>query len=318
MGMFNDCQELRRLGTDLKLPTPQRRFDPFLQTKVPRLQMIVTAASAALAKRGHNGGNPAAVDRLDKFVRAFQALDPATVWDDDGVAWDAFVRQFVGTPRPPSDGAAGAGTTGHAARAKRARVDRNLDWKSMLSLDCVLQLFGFTDDEAAAVRATPCEGTTVERAVLRWLPRALAAHGFAGCFGDVVNLAYAMLGADPPSGPQTENHTVDIIKRFSKVLQNGARDKPREPLKAAAASTLWIPTHLVHDGESDDIMTLLVLEHLHRRQGSRLRVLMQLPAHRDFDKLVARFDSPPHWTVFRDPDALNGEAIKSHFFKHKL
>ena len=42
-------------------------------------------------------------------------------------------------------------------------------------------------------------------------------------------------------------------------------------------SGLWVPTHIVHDSESDDLLCWLLLEHIHKKLGSDLQVLVQFP-----------------------------------------
>ena len=43
-------------------------------------------------------------------------------------------------------------------------------------------------------------------------------------------------------------------------------------LKAAAWADLWIPTHMMHDAETDDQLAWLLLEHVHQHRGTKLQV----------------------------------------------
>ena len=149
------------------------------------------------------------------------------------------------------------------------------------------------------------EEKTLEHVSLRWLSKALNAYGPKGCFGDVVNLVFAALCRDPKE-KVSESTTVATLEEFGDRLSEGD------------VEGLWVPTHLVHDAESDDIMALCVLEHLHRLKRrssgeSALSILCQLPTNQSLDILAVRFMAWSHCKVYRDPDAANTEAIRGHF-----
>ena len=280
-----------------------------MQAKASRLHVVLEAARRQ-PECSVDGSNATALANLENFVREFEQLDPAAITNQ--TEWDQFVRRFVGTGTNGNSGSGG----GEHGRGKRARRD----WTDMLDTKDVLALFGFDSRAVANIRDARCEGITVESAALRWLSRALTAYGPSGCFGDIVNLAHAVLGHGvgledhvlKNSETPSEDGTVAVLKRFGRVLREGA--DLSEAATAQGGRPLWVPTHLVHDAESDDIMALVALEHLHRTARTRLRVLVQLPADDAFDSLSARFKAASdHWSVYRDLQSRNGKAILSHF-----
>ena len=72
---------------------------------------------------------------------------------------------------------------------------------------------------------------------------------------------------EPPTGEISELKTVETIKEVSDKINK--RD----------FSGLWIPTHLIHDCEVDDVLTWLLLTNIHKQIGSSLKTLIQLPKH---------------------------------------
>jgi len=90
----------------------------------------------------------------------------------------------------------------------------------------------------------------------------------------------------------------------------------KERLQDGEFTGLWIPTHLVIDAETDDALSWLILEHIHRKQGTNLHVLIQLPLDSKCDGLAAAFECIAdccisNITVFRDKDSSNGRAVES-------
>lgn len=82
---------------------------------------------------------------------------------------------------------------------------------------------------------------------------------------------------------------------------------------------LWVPTHLVHDAETDDQLCWLILEYVHRHLGTQLHVLIQLPNEREFDVVQRVLAKPegsgeqPRVKVFRDVDSGNQVALRAAF-----
>ena len=282
MGILED-DNIRQVALDHRLPLPTRVLDTWLQKKVHKITPLVSAAR----ETGHDAR------RLEQFITAFSELDAASI--DTPEAWDQFVHQFI-TIRPGDD------------------------WRELLHFDHVLSLFGFDVAAAAALRSVTVSeeaageqrGTgnqqTLEQTSLRWLSKFLCAYGPKGCFGDVVNLAFAVLSV--ASEGHTEASTCDVLKRFGMLLRRASYEG------RTAFDGLWIPTHLVHDAESDDIMTLAILQYMHEVSGTELQVLVQLPSEPTFDPLAEKFTTGPgasNCQVYRDAQSRNGAAIASHF-----
>eukprot|EP00035_Acanthoeca_spectabilis_P028313 m.470056 g.470056 ORF g.470056 m.470056 type:complete len:371 (+) comp29361_c0_seq1:179-1291(+) len=266
---------ITRLAVELGLPLPERKLDPFLQKQSHKIREVCAAARERADCQ--DGRNAEALRRLDDFVAAFETVDPRSITSN--AQWDAFVRGFI---------------------------EGDVNWLDNLAVHRVLRVFGFDDATSSVLCATVVDGAPLAGGSLKWLSRALSAYGPAGCFGDLVNLAYAMLGMNPaPQSAPTEDDTVAVLNRFGSVLNAD----PNVP----DSNALWIPTHLVHDAESDDIMTLVLLEHFHRRRSTELQVLVQLPPEPEFDGLTAKFTARPNWRAYRDPDSENAPAIRSHF-----
>ena len=151
-------------------------------------------------------------------------------------------------------------------------------WESRLHFDHVLQNFGFDDDAAKRLRGTkhtetdPKSGeeTTqdLETFSFRWLGKAFSGYSVKGCLTDVVNLLFAMAelyddGKDPKELAESE-----IARKLTEVVTK---------VNKGDFSGLWVPTHIVHDSESDDLLCWLLLEHIHKKLGSDLQVLVQFP-----------------------------------------
>merc|ERR1712224_619698 len=100
-----------------------------------------------------------------------------------------------------------------------------------------------------------------------------------------------------PRGEMDEGQVVDVIKLFHQKIDSKAFDG------------LWIPTHFAMDAETDDAMCWLLLEYIHRFQGSRLNMLMQLPTDSALDGLASTVANRPSQNeVFRDPESRNASA----------
>merc|ERR1712176_896176 len=102
---------------------------------------------------------------------------------------------------------------------------------------------------------------------------------------------------------------------------------------------MWIPTHIVHDAESDDSLCWLLLEYIRRLKGStsptsptsptgtttptsptsqQLKVMVQVPDEDKFDAFIARCiaissKSGSTCECFRDPDSKNAVPVTKHW-----
>merc|ERR1719188_1153052 len=82
-------------------------------------------------------------------------------------------------------------------------------------------------------------------------------------------MVYAMTSEEAPNGKElSEEQIIQKIHEFADLLTGG-------PL--GCSQPLWLPTHFFHDAETDDILCWLILEHLHRRAGTHLTTMVQLP-----------------------------------------
>jgi hypothetical protein len=143
----------------------------------------------------------------------------------------------------------------------------------------------------------------LEQYSFRWLSKAFAGYNVVGCLTDVANLVFAMRG-EPPSGEISETETVAAIHEVS------------DKINAKNFSGLWIPTHLIHDCEMDDLLTWLLLTNIHKAIGSSLKTLIQLPKQEDnadIDKVAMNLkkamDVGVDCQMFFDVDARNASAI---------
>jgi len=274
MALF-DSPEMAALAAELGVRVPQYQLSTFVQKKAAKVKVLVEAARAR-ADCGA-GANATAVENLANFVAAFEKLTPASV--PDLKSWRTFC-----------DGHCPAG------------------WEEHLHFDHVLTFcFGFEPATAKALRVQKhsetdpktgrVETKDLENYSVRWLAKALGAYGPEGCLGDVVNLALAMLHAAPPAD-MSEGAIVFTLSSLKEVL-----DGP-----TFSGDGLWIPTHLCHDGESDDTLSWLLLERVRRKLGVEpLRVLAQLPTDARLDGAAAHFVRKG-CAVFRDDDSRNAEA----------
>lgn len=220
----------------------------------------------------------AAVEKLRAFVEEFETLTESDI--KDVYDWEGFVGRHVVAP----------------------------GWQSKLHFDHLLGNFGFEKQVAETLRNTNFtnakgEVDTFEQHALRWLGKAMAAYGPRGCLVDVVNLVFAMTGDTWEGLSDTE--IAQKIEAF------GAR-----VVAARDTSGMWVPTHLFHDGETDDCLTWAVLEHVWN--GQEHSVLIQLPEDADFDPLAETWASLPGCQVWRDPDSANMQALRdTHLKNHR-
>ena len=140
--------------------------------------------------------------------------------------------------------------------------------------------FGFEDATSEALRATMREGREdgqsggVEVEHFRCGLKGLGAFGPVGCLGDAVNLVLAMQNEAQPEDV-SEVALVSALERMKSAL-----DEPSE------LRSLWVPTHLAHDCETDDTLSWLLLERVRLLRGEGApKVLVQLPRTRGSTRL---------------------------------
>jgi len=240
MALF-ESDEIKALAKELNIRIPKYQLDSFVQKKMWKVKVLVKAARDL-------GGWDEQADRLERFATAFENLGVDEIRGPD--EWKRFVE-------------------GHVAAG----------WESRLHFDHVLQNFGFDDDAAKQLRGTkhtetdPKSGeeTTqdLETFSFRWLGKAFSGYSVKGCLTDVVNLLFAMaeLYDDGKEDPKKLAES-EIARKLTKVVTQ---------VNKGDLSGLWVPTHIVHDSESDDLLCWLLLEHIHKKLGSDLQVLVQFP-----------------------------------------
>ena len=283
MALF-DSPEMVALAAELGVRIPRYQLSTFVQKKAVKVQPLVAVARARADCA--SGANKAAVDKLAAFLAEFEALTPSAV--PDLATW----RGFVGKHCPAG-------------------------WEGKLHFDHLLtHCFGFEPATAKALGEHQHESTdaktgakevkSLQEFSLRWLAKGLGAYGPEGCLGDAVNLTLAMLHPQPPAD-MSEAALVAALGDMRRRLDAAAAGD------AAALASLWVPTHLQHDGESDDTLSWLLLERVVRlRGGAALRVLAQVSADAKLDGVAAHLAAHGN-TVFRDSDSRNGDAVLKNF-----
>jgi len=188
-------------------------------------------------------------------------------------------------------------------------------WQDRLHFDVVLvENFGFDREVSDKLKSTTIQvqekdsmvDVSLEHHSLRWLTKAFKGYGPVGCLTDLVNLVYAMLNLPQPAEAE-EQAAIAAIEQMKDKLAKGD------------FKGMWIPTHLVHDAESDDSLSWLLLEHVHQLQKTQLQVLIQLPADEKIDDFVNYMKTdhpvtklrPTRLQVFRDKDSSNQKAVES-------
>jgi hypothetical protein len=144
------------------------------------------------------------------------------------------------------------------------------NWERKLEFPYLLQLFGFSDEEALAVRQMKhTNNETMEVYVLGWLSKSLCGYNISGCIVDAVNIIVAI-------NDSINESTVDTIAAFAKALDENKLS--------------WIPTTIIHDGELDDILAIIIAKTI----NPDLRIITQTPPH-----IVLAHDA------FTDPHSKN-------------
>ena len=283
MALF-DGPEMVALADELGIRIPRYQLSGFVQKKVVKVKTLLEVAKARADCA--SGANAAAVAKLEGFVNAFEKLKPADV--PNLAAW----RAFIGKHCPAG-------------------------WEGKLHFDHVLTFcFGFDAATAKALRehkhetkdpkTGEVEVKKLEEFSVRWLSKGLGAYGPEGCLGDAVNLTLAMLNEGSPKD-QSEGALVAALNQMKAIIAEAAAGQP------ASLAALWLPTHLQHDGESDDTLAWLLLERVCRvLRAPQLRVIAQVSTDARLDGVAALLASKGN-LVFRDDDSRNAEAVLKNF-----
>jgi hypothetical protein len=281
MSLF-ESDDLRALSVELQIPIPRYALDSFVQKKMPKVMDLVRRAR----EMNLDSASQNAVARVEHFVKEFEVLKVENL--TGSADWKQFIDKHV-----------------------------NAGWEDHLHFDSLLtMIFGFDEGIALQLRQHQITVTekdketsvSLEHHALRWLSKAFKGYGPVGCLTDVVNLVYAIMNLQPPL-EANEQAVISVVANF------------QDHLRRKDLAGLWIPTHMVHDAESDDALSWLLLEHLNRLQGKKLEVLIQLPDDTNQDGISAFLESradSERVQVFRDSESNNGKAVSStwnHFLK---
>jgi len=175
-------------------------------------------------------------------------------------------------------------------------------WEDRLHINDVLLNFGFDDADAEDLR-DKCDSKA-----LRWLSKAFSIYGFPGSPADVVNLAFAMTGSRAPSNrPVSQDNVMAVLTRLKCSLQQIQPDP----------EGLWIPSIFIHDSEMDDIMSWLVLRHVHEERKTKLYVYTSLPTGDDMNVIEGQLSHFCEY-VDRDPESCNKQSILEYFTSKTL
>jgi len=168
-------------------------------------------------------------------------------------------------------------------------------WENRLHVNEVLGNFGFSLEEVQALK-----GQGQLDNAIRWLAKAFDSFGLPGSLADIVNLVFAMMDQEP--GKPSNHETVQILQDFNSRLRNEEWDK------------LWVPTHMIHDVEYDDLAAWLLVAAVHSRRQADFKVMIQLPHGDAFATLegklrsMTRAGSSPV-QVFRDHESSNAANV---------
>ena len=236
-----DLDGLPQVAQELGITLPRYGLSGFIQGKMFKVRRLISEAR----KRDdcQSGVNAEAISRLERFVEAFAALRTDEIDGPD--AWHRWVSSFTAD-----------------------------DWMEKQEFSHLLSNFGFSPETAKEIQLTEIDDrwddgstvkTTLEQYSLRWLSKAFAGYNVVGCLTDVANLIFAMKGK-PPTPKPTEEEVVIIVREVAQKLREGE------------FKGLWIPTHMIHDAETDDLLSWLLLKYVNRGSaGSSLQVVFGHP-----------------------------------------
>jgi len=264
-------KDIRDLSMKLGVAIPTRSLDTFVKTKLHKVRELVNAARA----RDDSDRNSEAIERLDGFVSAFEALTPSDVtsWEQ----WDCFVAK-------------------HVVRQ---------DWHAHLHFEHVLSNFGFEPETAAELGKQQYQDedklVTLEQYSLRWLSKALSAYRVPATLSDVVNLVFAMLQSEASTEASIANHIRDFAQRVENREWKCMWIPDCLVFDGEVDDTLtWL---------------LLKYVHTCRGEPRKPYVLAQLPKDIGKEPLrkVMRLLKKHNVRVFVDPESRNGKSVKENF-----
>ena len=241
-----EIEEVKKTAEGLGLLMPQYGINTVVQEKMKKVHRLIDEANkredclgdSALAKQ-----NQSAIGKLERFVSEFEKLETSHITSKK--AWVDWVNQ-------------------------RAEAD----WINKQHINDLLSNFGFHENTASEIKNTKiadgrdADGNmymvTLGEYSLRWLSKAFAGYNMNGCLTDVANLLFAMAG-DPPAHILTEQDVIDTVEQMV------------DKIKSKDLTDIWIPTHLIHDAEVDDLLTWVLLTYLNKLESSSLKATSHAP-----------------------------------------
>jgi len=169
-------------------------------------------------------------------------------------------------------------------------------WEDKMHMNSVLSNFGFPPDECKALNdRRDTEQDTIGQG-FRWLSKGFDCFGFPGSLADVVNMVFAMLNQQP--GRPGQGEVVAIVEDFQQTFCNVSDWK-----------RLWVPTHMIHDAEYDDMASWLLVQSIHYKRMTTLQVMIQLPVGDPFDEVERKLTATTAIEAFRDADSTNAQNV---------
>ena len=215
------------LAQELGVSLPRYGLSEFIQGKMHKVRRLIS--EARLRDDCQSGVNLVATSRLERFVEAFVVLRDDEIDGPD--AWHDWVCSYTAD-----------------------------DWMEKQEFSHLLSNFGFSTETATEIQSTEIDDEwddgslhkiTLEQYSLRWLSKAFAGYNALGCLTDIANLLFAMKGPPPATKPTEDEVVAGLEEVVGKLRANDLTD-------------IWIPTHMIHDAETDDMLAWLLLTHVHR------------------------------------------------------
>lgn len=171
-------------------------------------------------------------------------------------------------------------------------------WQDLLHVDDVLRIFRFPADVLEFCATAKHRGRTWRDYAVRWVPKGFQAFGLPGSLSDLVNLIRAVMKRDLDEQLSIEQ-VVAMVEEFKKRIEEDD------------LADLWVPTHMVHDAEMDDMLALTVATYLREKMGGELEVLVQLPQDPALTTVKTNMETKLEKTqVFFDSSACNQQAVR--------
>jgi hypothetical protein len=268
---------MQQLSKDKGIGIPKFCCNTFVVSRMSKVRYMISRMQSDCADDMQDPKNKEALDRLERFVSKIEQSKDGDVVTADG--WIGYLDDFFKTK----------------------------DWIKGLNVHVLLsKVFGFTNELNDKVKRIKHdkEDTDMTSFGIRWLSKAFETFGLKGPVCDAVNLAVAMMGLAPCPDPKAEHCNKDkvimpLLRDFGELFRAGQFDRLK-----------WVPTHLVHDSELDDMLTWLLLEHIHRCQGTKLEVMVQLPDMAEFHATKEKLEGAPACVrVVSDPTSRNSDKV---------